>query len=375
VKEKILGLLACPFCGEDLSLQSFEKEKQEIREGILKCSCGQWFPIINFIPRLLLKGYRENYSNFLKRYRLSHLKEEMPTKCQTSLSAKQVQKSFGCKWMSQPTWGTSGETKAFMNTWILEKYGWRNNESFKKAMKSRKYILDAGTGLGRVVGDFCKVNKRGEVFGVDLSDAVDGAYQNTKQYPNAHIIQGDLMNLPFKKRFFDFIFSEGVLHHTPYTHKAFKVLNKFLVTKGEIAIYIYKKKGPIREFCDDYLRRFSTRLSERECWEFSKKMTSFGKALSDLHVEFEVPENIPALGIQAGKYNLQRFFYYHIFKCFWNERFNFNENNLVNFDWYHPAYAHRHSGGEVKTWYQKAGLKLVHLDISESGITARGLKP
>jgi hypothetical protein len=104
-------------------------------------------------------------------------------------------------------------------------------------------------------------------------------------------------------------------------------------------------------------------------------MTHFGKALSDLHVKFEVPEDISVLGIKAGTYNLQRFFYYHIFKCFWNERFNFDENNLVNFDWYHPAYAHRHTGKEVKAWYQKAGLELVHLDISESGITARGLKP
>lgn len=104
-------------------------------------------------------------------------------------------------------------------------------------------------------------------------------------------------------------------------------------------------------------------------------MTKFGKALSDLHIEFEVPEDIPALGMKAGKYNLQRFFYYHIFKCFWNERFNFDENNLVNFDWYHPAYAYRHTPEEVKTWFQKAGLELVHIDISESRITARGLKP
>jgi hypothetical protein len=43
VKEKILYLLARPSYGEGLSLQSFEKEKEEIREGILMGPCGPWF--------------------------------------------------------------------------------------------------------------------------------------------------------------------------------------------------------------------------------------------------------------------------------------------------------------------------------------------
>jgi SAM-dependent methyltransferase/uncharacterized protein YbaR (Trm112 family) len=375
VKERILSLLACPSCGGDLILESFETERQEVREGMLKCACGQWFPIIACIPRLLLREYRGDYRDFIKTHGLNHFEQGRGISPHSISKEKQVQESFGSKWMSQPKWGTRGETKTFMSEWVLDKYEWGNNEGFKKAIGSKKNILDAGTGLGRVVADFCEVNKRGEVFGIDLSEAVEGAYQNTKQYPNAHILQADLMNLPFKRSFFDFIFSEGVLHHTPDTHKAFEVLIKFLAPKGEIAIYVYKKKGPIREFCDDYLRGFTTHLSEEECWEFSKRMTKFGKALSDLHTEFEVPEDIPALGMKAGKYNLQRFFYYHIFKCFWNERFNFDENNLVNFDWYHPAYAYRHTPEEVKTWFQKAGLELVHIDISESGITARGLKP
>jgi arsenite methyltransferase len=375
MKEKILKHLVCPSCGEGLSLESFKKENSEIKDGLLICECQQWFPIIDFIPRLLLKNYRGNYRNFLKKHNLNHLKENAKYRFYANSSNKQVQESFASKWMSQPTWGIDGETAAFMREWILDKYGWRDREGFKKALGSKRKILDAGTGLGRVVANFCEVNKQGEVFGVDLSDAVEAAYQNTKQYPNAHVIQGDLTNLPFRAGFFDFIFSEGVLHHTRDTHKAFEVLSEFLAPKGEIAIYIYKKKGPIREFCDDYLRQSTIRLSDKECWDFSKRMTAFGKALSDLQIEFEVPENIPELGIKAGKYDMQRFFYSHVFKCFWNDRFSFDENNLINFDWYHPAYAYHHTPEEVKRWFQKADLQLVHLDVSESGIAARGLKP
>jgi len=375
MKEKILKHLVCPSCGEGLSFESFKKENSEIKDGLLICECQQWFPIINFIPRLLLKDYRGNYGNFLKKYDLNHLGENARQRFYGDSSKKQVQESFASKWMSQPTWGMDGETEAFMREWILDKYGWRDSEGFKKTLESKRTILDAGTGLGRVVADFSELNKQGEVFGVDLSDAVEAAYQNTKQYPNAHIIQGDLTNLPFRKGFFDFIFSEGVLHHAPDTHKAFEILSDFLAPKGEIAIYLYKRKGPIREFCDDYLRKSTIRLPDEECWEFSKRMTAFGKALSDLQIEFEVPEDIPELSIKAGKYNIQRFFYYHIFKCFWNDRFSIDENNLINFDWYHPAYAHRHTPEEVKAWFQESGLQVTHLNISESGITARGLKP
>ena len=374
MRKRILDILTCPSCGQDLALETFVEKNSEVKEGLLSCSCGNWFPIINFIPRLLLGGYRGDYRVFLKTFGLKLLEGGNQKIIHPDSEITQTQRSFSSKWTSQPSWGIQGETKAFMKEWIFKRYGWKNIQRIEDSLKNRRLILDAGTGVGRAVIDFCEVNKNGEVLGIDLSEAVEAAYQNTKTYPNAHIIQADLMNLPFKEKSFDFIFSEGVLHHTPDTHKAFEVLIKFLAAKGEIAIYVYKKKGPIREFCDDYLRGSTICLSEKDCWEFSKKMTSFGKALSDLHVEFEVPEDISVLGIKAGKYNLQRFFYYHIFKCFWNERFNFDENNLVNFDWYHPAHAHRHTEKEVKTWYRKAGLELVHLDISESGITARGLK-
>jgi len=374
MQEKILDFLICPACKRRLSLQVFIKEDGEVKEGLLECSCGQWFPVINSVPRLLLGEYRGGYEEFLRRYSLKHLKGKIQVAPDSDSSKIQVQKSFASKWTSQPLWGTAGETKRFMKEWKLKKYGWENAKGFKRSLANRKRILDAGTGLGREAIDFCEACSGGEVFGVDLSEAVDAAYVNTRKYSNIHIIQADLMKLPFRKRIFDFIFSEGVLHHTFDTEKAFQTLLKFLAPEGEIAIYIYIKKGPIREFCDDYMRQFTTKLSDKECWEFSRKMTQLGKALSDLRIEFEIPEDVPVLEIKAGKYDLQRFFYYHIFKCFWNDRFTFDENNLINFDWYHPANAHRHTPEEVKAWFQRAKLRLVHLDISESGISARGRK-
>jgi len=370
MKERILQLLVCPACHRKLTLDTFSKENGEIREGLLECGCGEWFPVTRFVPRMLLGEYRGDYRRFLAKHGLKHLKNFNPPKGHRSPKT-QVQKSFSSKWTSQPLWGTQGETKEFMKEWMLNKYGWGNLKSLRKSLERRRFILDAGTGLGREAIQFGEVCRAGDVFAIDLSEAVDAAYANTRVHPNIHIIQADIMNLPFRRRVFDFIFSEGVLHHTPNTQSAFHALAIHLAPKGEIALYVYRKKGPIREFCDDYLRQFTTLLSEEECWAFSRRITQFGKSLSDLRIEFEIPEDIPFLGIKAGKHSLQRFVYYHILKCFWNDRFTFDENNLINFDWYHPAHAWRHTSEEVNRWCSKNNLETIWCSEEESGITFR----
>lgn len=88
--------------------------------------------------------------------------------------------------------------------------------------------------------------------------------------------------------------------------------------------------------------------------------------------QIEVPEDIELLGFQQGRYDLQRFVYYNMFKCFYNESFTFDENVLVNFDWYRPADAHRHTEEEVRRWFIESGLSEIQLFNPESGISARG---
>ncbi|NIO21589.1 MAG: methyltransferase domain-containing protein [Candidatus Aenigmarchaeota archaeon] len=344
---KILKYLVCPTCREPLKLKSEKMLKLKIKESTLVCRGSHKFKIKKFVPRLL-------------RGRINSLQ-------------KQTGESFAKKWGRQPWWGLKGGTKSFFRKWFLERYGWNDEKTFKKFISSKEMILDAGTGLGREVVNCCKFTK-GEVFGVEISDCVENAYVNTKDYPNAHIIQADITRLPFEKNMFDFILSEGVLHHTPDTKKSFEYLVPYLKKRGEIAIYVYKKKGPIREFCDERIRKYTTKLSAEKCWEFCKRFTKLGKSLSELDMEIEVPDNLPQFKIEAGKYDLQRFIYWNALKCFWNADLSFDENNLVNFDWYHPKYAHRHSLDEVKRWFKESGLKIAHFHVDNSGITARGVK-
>ena len=41
----------------------------------------------------------------------------------------------------------------------------------------------------------------------------------------------------------------------------------------------------------------------------------------------------------------------------------------MNFDWYHPPYASRHTEEEVRGWCAALGLAVEHLDNGDAGIS------
>jgi SAM-dependent methyltransferase len=173
---------------------------------------------------------------------------------------------------------------------------------------------------------------------------------------------------------FDAIISEGVLHHTPSTERAFKSLARLLAPSGEIMIYVYRKKAPLREFADDYVRELLQGLPPDEAWERLRPMTALARELAQLDARVTVQDDVDLLGIPAGTYDVQRLVYWHFAKMFWNDEMSFEENNHVNFDWYAPRYAHRHTRDEVESWFESSDLEIVHFDEQEAGFTVRGVR-
>ena len=348
MKKSLLKFITCPICNSSFELADSVQKDMEIISASLVCQSGHAFPVSGGVPRLLVQDKLEE-------------------------AQRQVQDSYSEQWRRTSDFGYEPKTKEFRLNQFMQKFGWENLREVAEFLSAKRFILDAGTGLGWHVKLYAEQTK-GEVFGVDISQSIDVAYQHIGHLPNVHLIQSDLTNLPFKEDFFEFIVSDGVLHHTPDTEASFKYLVPLIKTDGEIAIYIYKKKGPVREFCDDYIRTFTTGLSSEQCWKFSEAITRFGKSLSDMNAEILVPEDIEYLGIEAGKHNLQRFVYWNIFKCFWNDDFDFDTNVMVNFDWYHPQYAHRHTPTEMKQWFQDMRLEILNFDVGDSGISVRAKK-
>ncbi len=98
-------------------------------------------------------------------------------------------------------------------------------------------------------------------------------------------------------------------------------------------------------------------------------LTKPGAVLGQLDLEIDVPEPIDLLGIPAGRINLQRLFYWHIFKAVYRPEFDLEELNHINFDWYAPANAHRQTPEQVREWCAAADMRTEREVVEEAGIT------
>jgi hypothetical protein len=92
--------------------------------------------------------------------------------------------------------------------------------------------------------------------------------------------------------------------------------------------------------------------------------------LSRLQATITLSKPIPVLGIPAGTHDVQRLIYHTFLKCFWNEAFDFETNNMVNFDWYHPHDAWQHTDEEVQGWLDELGVQQYQFnDANPNGIS------
>lgn len=348
MKRSLVAFLRDPVSGEALSLRDGAPgDSPEITSGSLVAETGAGYPITDGVP-VLVRGD------------------------QFSEGQKETVDSFSWKWQKAQNYRAS--TSAHYTQWYLDRYGFKTEEGLARFLADKKAILDAGTAHGRDAAMYAR-NSQALVFGIDISQGIRNAYRDLKDVPNLHLVQADLTKLPFAEGFFDFIACDQVIHHTPDTRASLEGLVRHVAPGGHIAFYVYKKKGPVREFCDDHIRAQTVPMTPEECLKVSEAITRFGKSLSDMKITIDVPEDIPVLGIKAGKHDLQRFIYWNMFKCYWNDTMDWESNVITNFDWYHPLHAHRHSPEEVRQWCAEEGLAIEHFDVQESGISVLARKP
>ncbi|MBL0191320.1 MAG: class I SAM-dependent methyltransferase [Saprospiraceae bacterium] len=257
--------------------------------------------------------------------------------------------------------------------WIATRNEVEGAQGWTQLLKNRRKILDAGCGNGRVTALLRKFAPvEAVVTGIDLT-ASEIAKQNFEGVDNMRFFARNLREPIEGIGTFDFIYCQEVLHHTGDAKESFDNLVKILEPNGEIAIYVYKQKAPIREYTDDFVREKIKGLSYEDSMKACRQITELGKALHDLKVKIQIPQ-VDILGIEAGEYDLQRFIYHHFAKIFWNDEFKFEDNAVINYDWYHPQDCTRHTLDEVSTWFESNNLKIVQHCVDHYGITMRGLK-
>jgi SAM-dependent methyltransferase len=231
MKPRLLSYIVCPQCGSSFEVRTEREQDGEILEGSLQCrDCQASFPVIRGIPRFLPP--------------------------ELSAAKRATAAAFGYEWTHYAEL-TAADREEFLD-WI---------KPLDETSFANRVILDGGCGKGRHLFLAAKFGAT-DAIGIDLSDAVESAYQNTRHLPNAHVIQADIYNLPFSTPF-DLAYSIGVLHHLPDPKQGFLSLVKKLKPGGRIAMWVYGKEGnrwiellidPIRIHVTSRLPKFITRV-------------------------------------------------------------------------------------------------------------------
>jgi SAM-dependent methyltransferase len=282
-------------------------------------------------------------------------------------------KSFFDKWSKNRSAFYSETLRENSDTqrWILQRNGYVSVQDWADRLKDCTRILDAGCGNGRVTALLRQLSPlETEVVGIDLVSS-DVAKMNFTGVQNIRFEKRDLLSDLSDLGKFDYIYCQEVLHHTNDPERAFYNICQNLKPRGEIAIYVYKEKAPVREYVDDYVRNRIADLPYEQAMEQCRQIAELGRSLSALNLKVKVP-TVDVLGIHAGEYDIQRFLYHFFVKCYWNHDITDNENTLINYDWYHPQLASRHTLHEVLGWFDRANIQVVHKCVDHYGITIRG---
>jgi len=217
-----------------------------------------------------------------------------------------------------------------------------------------KLVLDVGCGMGR----FAEVATRwgARVVGVDLSAAAEVAARNLADR-NFVALQADVFAMPFAPESFDYIYSIGVLHHTPNCEAAVKALPRYLKPGGSMAVWLYSAYNKWYRFSDIY-RRFTSRMPARVL----HGCLSVGVPI--IHSTDHMLRALPGVGRPLS--TIVR----NVFPI--NHSPDPKRRLLNTFDWYSPKYQSKHTYEEVFRWFESCALEDLHvLDVP---VAVRGRK-
>ncbi len=115
---------------------------------------------------------------------------------------------------------------------------------FRPESLAGKTVLDAGCGSGRFLDVLAAAGA--QAVGIDATQAVDSAARalaKRGRQDRVALAQASVDDLPFRTACFDFIYSIGVLHHTPSVENCIRSLARFLKPGGTLAVWLYHRSG------------------------------------------------------------------------------------------------------------------------------------
>lgn len=231
-------------------------------------------------------------------------------------------------------------------------------DQIRQEARSREVrVYDAACGFGDILRALTAepTPPRLHYVGADIHDSL-----GTIERPsNARLLQADISRPIEGAGTFHYIVCRAAIHHTPDPAATYRALASMLKPGGTLAITAYAKKAPMREAVDDALRARVVPLSNDDAFTVANQFTRLGRDLQACDGVITIEQDLPFLGIKAGRYKVQEFVYKFFMKCWYNPAFSERHCDLVNFDWYHPPYAFRYEIEELRGWAAASGLQVV----------------
>jgi len=314
MKLELLTLLRCPVSRHLLKVDDVADLGGDIESGWLVTADGKHrYPIRNGIPRFVPESnYADNFGMQWNHFR------------QTQLDSH------------------SGHSISADRFWLAT--GW------KPADLRGQWVLDAGCGAGR----FAEValNAGAKVVALDYSSAADACYSNLKHHENLHVIQADIFALPFDPGTFPFVYSLGVLQHTPNVAKAFAALPPMVADGGHLCADFYWKRLQTMLHMKYLLRPVTKRMPQQKLFSFLERAVPIMLPVSQLLGQ------IPGAG-RALKRLIPVADYTGIFPL--SDQQLSEWALLDTFDWLAPQYDNPQTAQQIRSWFDAAGLREVEV--------------
>ncbi|HQY63619.1 MAG: methyltransferase domain-containing protein [Myxococcales bacterium] len=308
MREKLLEVLAEPVTGATLRLRADQGSGDSIESGaLISEATGKEYPIVRGIPRFV-EG--ETYAD-----------------------------SFGWQWNKFR--GTqldsvtgAGHSKARFD----DETGWTEVD-----LKD-KWVLDAGCGAGR----FSEIAAaRGpNLVSLDYSAAVEATKQTLAGFPNVDVIQGNLLEPPFRKGAFDYAYCIGVVQHTPDPPRVIANVIRSVRDLGHFAFTIYARR-PWTKLNGKYLvRPYTKTLSKDELLGLVRKAMPVAFPITDTLKHVPVLGKAVAFALPVSVYNRGDF----------NREQRYEEAVLDTFDALSPQFDSPMTWQEVEAVFRAEGV-------------------
>lgn len=322
---ELIALLRCPATGQHLLLEDSATDGKS--EPQLVSEDGRHrYPVVDGTPRFVpTSNYADNFGMQWNRFR----KTQLDSHSGYPISADRY-------------WKATGWSPAEMRG---------------------KWVLDAGCGAGR----FAEValGTGAHVVALDYSSAVNACRANLGQYPNLHVVQGNIYALPFAPEQFDFVYSLGVLQHTPNVQAAFAALPPMVKPGGKLCVDYYWKRFRTLMHAKYLFRPFTRRMAQDRLFALLERrvpaMLALSRALGRVPLGGRALKRIVPVADYTGIFPL-------------SEQQLQEWALLDTFDMLGPAYDSPQTAETVGRWLCAAGFDDVEV-LHAGHLVARGHKP